>query len=135
MSFRQIEQQAQQQGRWLPKSSISDMLQRDSVPKPDALEALLCALGLTPADRARWQALRETITCGGGTDFSCSPEPTGDRASAPAGRRPGEAFPTQPTAWWRRLRRAPEPGTSASARDIAAAGNTPDPLEEDGHDR
>lgn len=64
LSFRQLEQQARQHGTWLPRSSICDMLRRDSIPRPEALNTLMCAFGLPPGERERWLALREKVAAG-----------------------------------------------------------------------
>ncbi|MFB7473607.1 RICIN domain-containing protein [Kitasatospora sp. NPDC056184] len=87
LSFRQLEERAAERGEVLPRSTIADLLRRDTLPRQEVLLAFLRACG-EGADTDDWLAAWHRIATGPG------PEP--DKAAAesvppppPPARRPG----------------------------------------------
>ena len=64
MSLRDIEEASRRlnEGRdWIPRSSLADVLKRDTLPRPGLLETFTAALSLPVADRIRWTAARRRL--------------------------------------------------------------------------
>lgn len=65
MSLRDLEEASRKvsSGRdWIPRATLSDALNRDTLPRAPLLSTLTTALGLPPADRARWEIARRRLT-------------------------------------------------------------------------
>lgn len=74
MSLRDIEEASRRlnEGRdWIPRSSLADVLKRDTLPRPGLLETFTAALSLPVADRIRWAAARRRLA-----DEAAGPMPT-----------------------------------------------------------
>jgi hypothetical protein len=64
MSLRGIEEASRRlnEGRdWIPRSSLADVLNRDTLPRPELLETFTAALALPIADRAHWTAAHRRL--------------------------------------------------------------------------
>lgn len=88
-SLRDFEQQAAQNGHWLPRASLSDALRRDTLPKPELLDAFLAACGLPKRDRERWTRVHDQLRNGQ------HPAPT-TPASTPPNARAEHPAPSPP---------------------------------------
>ncbi|MEU6021826.1 helix-turn-helix transcriptional regulator [Micromonospora sp. NPDC047134] len=102
LTYREISRRASAAGHWLPPSTLATMLGRTTLPREQAVVALLTACGMPPATIEQWVGLRHEIDVrlnepnrpvGGPMSAECcgvrhpSREPLPPVTSYPAGRR------------------------------------------------
>ncbi len=78
LTFRQVQQRSRAHGNELPRSTLSTMLSRASLPREELVAALIRACGGGPDTVAKWVSARRRIASGG---------PTAEPASNPAPSR------------------------------------------------
>lgn len=62
LRYRELEQRAKTMDLWLPRSTVSGALNRETLPKAELLGALTAALGLSPEEQGRWKATRDRLS-------------------------------------------------------------------------
>lgn len=131
LTYRQLEERAEQEGRVLPRSTIADVLRRQALPRPQMLNAFVRACG---ADAEAWLEARNRLARGEGpanhsTENAPAPDdgsgPTspsraahdGEECAEPSAERPGPGnLPT------RLRRRAAAPGLWLSLSAVFLVG-------------
>ncbi|MEV6968691.1 helix-turn-helix domain-containing protein [Hamadaea sp. NPDC051192] len=129
LSYRQIAQRARAHGVALPISTLATALNRDTMPRPEVVTAMLLACGCSREELARWLTARRRIVLGSPStadgpapdrsesDVTASDETASDE-TAPAEAAPEETAPDEaespeaqarpvavdPRDRWRRLR-------------------------------
>ena len=81
LTYRQIQHRARAAGQELPRSTLSAMLSRGSLPREALVTALVRACGGSPEEAARWVEARKRIA-------SAAPGATSDQPAADSGRVP-----------------------------------------------
>lgn len=92
LTYRDLEQRAEQAGEVLPRSTLATALSRDALPRPELLRAFLIACG--HRDRVEvWTAARDRIAAEAGarTQTPATEPPTGARAPIGAAGTAGTA--------------------------------------------
>ncbi|MCP2322919.1 hypothetical protein HDA40_001426 [Hamadaea flava] len=133
LSYRQIAQRARAHGVALPISTLATALNRDTMPRPEVVTAMLLACGCSREELARWLTVRRRIVLG---PLSTADRPEPDRAEpnppSPDEVKPDEAESRETLATpvamdlqnrWRRLRaRVPLWAILAVAIAVSAGG-------------
>jgi hypothetical protein len=103
MSLRDIEESSRllNDGRdWIPRSSLADVLKRDTLPRAELLATFTAALGLPIADRARWSAMHRILA-----DATASPDPRSPALTLCTKSEPETSAPRGRLRWPRRKRK------------------------------
>ncbi|MFJ6016418.1 helix-turn-helix domain-containing protein [Streptomyces sp. NPDC092952] len=90
LTFRELAQRAEAAGDVLPRSTIANMLARNSVPREELLAAFVRACGPGPDGVRDWLAVRAELAAHGHRTA------TGDAPAAPAGEPPAGALSGEP---------------------------------------
>ncbi|MFD0269395.1 helix-turn-helix domain-containing protein [Streptomyces sp. NPDC127106] len=88
LSYRQLENRAATQGRVLTRSTISYVLTRPSLPRPDMLAAFVAACGHEPETDA-WLAARERLAAEAEADAGSTAAPAASAGSPQSDPAPG----------------------------------------------
>lgn len=122
LTYRQLEESAEREGRVLPRSTIADVLRRRALPRPQMLNAFVHACGA--GDQAdAWLRARNDLALGGGSPAATDGAPGADadgsrRPGAEAGEGDAGSAPAPP----RPRRRAASPLVWASLSAALVAG-------------
>ncbi|NUO57033.1 MAG: helix-turn-helix domain-containing protein [Hamadaea sp.] len=109
LSYRQIAQRARAHGVALPISTLATALNRDTMPRPEVVTAMLLACGCSREELARWLAARRQIILGAPSttdELSAGPTDPDERepdetASAGTTAGPETAEPRNRRRWLR----------------------------------